>query len=728
MIRWLVGMIGLSLVATHALAAEMTEIGIGYLGQAGTKSKLSLVEQPAENDGVAGARLAVEDNNTTGKFLNQHFTLEELRVKNGEDVAKAATALADRNGFIIADLPADALLKAADALRDRGTVLLNAGSIDDRAREQDCRANVIHVAPTRSMLADALAQYLVWKQWKRWLLVTGSHDNDKLYADALRRAAARFGAKIVQERTFEDTGGARRTDSGVTLIQRQMPVFTQQAPAYDVLVAADESEVFASYLPYRTWDPAAGRRIGRTGADELGSGARPVGRDADAEPVYEAEFAAHDRAGHAGLDGGAHDRRGHLAHQFRRYESGIRLSQGTGLFRGGIQGYAADAARLEPAAAPADPPGRRPHGRLGVAAGRFPASSLGTRYAGLRSARNQMQAALKQALLEKERSRMWRRCLLVGTAAWLTASAPASAFMAYVSNEKSNTVSVIDTDSWTVTKTIKVGQRPRGIDFTRDGKFVMVAVGDDDTIQVIDAKTMEVVDSLPSGPDPELFAQDAAGKTLYVANENDNTVTVIDLEKRVRSGDIQVGVEPEGMTLSPDGKILINTSETTNMAHFIDTATRQIVANVLVDARPRFAEFKPDGSELWVSSEIGGTVSIIDPAKRVVTGKIAFSIPGLRREAIQPVGIGMTKDGKTAFIALGPANRIAVVDATSHAVTKYLLVGQRVWHMAFTPDEKYLLVTNGVSNDVSVIDVSAQKVIKTIQVGELPWGITIARP
>ena len=157
--------------------------------------------------------------------------------------------------FIVADLPADDLLKAADALRDRGTLLLNAGAIDDRLREQDCRANVIHVAPTRSMLADALAQYLVWKQWKRWLLVVGSHEQDKLYGDALRRAATRFGAKIVQERTFEDTGGARRTDSGVTLIQRQMPVFTQQAPAYDVLVAADESEVFASYLPYRTWDP-----------------------------------------------------------------------------------------------------------------------------------------------------------------------------------------------------------------------------------------------------------------------------------------------------------------------------------------------------------------------------------------------------------------------------------------------------------------------------------------
>jgi ABC transporter substrate binding protein (PQQ-dependent alcohol dehydrogenase system) len=255
MIRLLVGVIGLGALANAALA-DPAEIGIGYISRAAIKPTLSLVEQPAENDGVAGARLAIEDNNTTGKFLNQHFTLEEVRLKDGDDAAKAALALTDRNiGFIIADLPADALLKAADAVRDRGTVLFNAGSIDDRLREEDCRANMIHTAPTRSMLADGLAQYLVWKQWKRWLLVTGSHDEDRLFADALRRSAARFGAKIVQERVFEDTGGARRTDSGVTLIQRQMPVFTQGAPAYDTLVAADESEVFAPYLPYRTWDP-----------------------------------------------------------------------------------------------------------------------------------------------------------------------------------------------------------------------------------------------------------------------------------------------------------------------------------------------------------------------------------------------------------------------------------------------------------------------------------------
>ena len=204
MIRWLIVAIGLSVVAPPALAADPIEIGIGYLGQAGVKSKLSLAEQPAANDGLAGARLAIEDNNTTGRFLNQRFTLEELRLKEGEDVASAAAALAGRNGFIIADLSADALLQAADALRERGTLLLNVGSTEDRLREQDCRANVIHIAPTRSMLADALAQYLVWKQWKRWLLVVGSHIRTSFTptrCDAPRRASARRSFRNEHSRT-----------------------------------------------------------------------------------------------------------------------------------------------------------------------------------------------------------------------------------------------------------------------------------------------------------------------------------------------------------------------------------------------------------------------------------------------------------------------------------------------------------------------------------------------
>jgi PQQ-dependent catabolism-associated beta-propeller protein len=190
--------------------------------------------------------------------------------------------------------------------------------------------------------------------------------------------------------------------------------------------------------------------------------------------------------------------------------------------------------------------------------------------------------------------------------------------------------------------------------------------------------------------------------------------------------EIPVGVEPEGMGISPDGKLLVNTSETTNMAHFIDTATNATIDNVLVDSRPRVAEFTADGAQLWVSAEIGGTVTVIDPKTRKIIAKIGFDIPGVNQDAIQPVGVRITKDGKRAFVALGPANRVAVVDTARFKVERYLLVGQRVWQLGFTPDEKLLFTTNGTSNDVSVIDVEKLRVLRSIKVGRYPWGVVVA--
>ncbi|HET9245207.1 MAG TPA: ABC transporter substrate-binding protein, partial [Xanthobacteraceae bacterium] len=157
-------------------STDAADINIGYLRRTDPRSTLSLIQMPANNDGLAGARIAIDDNNTTGRFLDQQFSLEDVRLDGGADAVAATMALAERGvSLVIVDLPADALLKAVDAGAARKLLFFNVGAIDDRLREDDCRANVIHTAPTRSMLADALAQYLVWKQWRRWLLVVGSH-------------------------------------------------------------------------------------------------------------------------------------------------------------------------------------------------------------------------------------------------------------------------------------------------------------------------------------------------------------------------------------------------------------------------------------------------------------------------------------------------------------------------------------------------------------------------
>ena len=203
---------------------QLTEIRIGYLRAYEPQLALSVLDIPPRDEGIAGAKVAIGDNNTTGRFLGQQFTLDVTEVKPDADIVQTfQDMVAKGDRYVLADISADQLLSIADIARENGVLIFNVGATDDILREEECRVNVFHTMPTRTMLADGLAQYLIWKQWPRWVLIYGSHEGDRLFADALRRAADRFGGQILAEKEFKDTGTARRTDSGVVQIQRQIP-------------------------------------------------------------------------------------------------------------------------------------------------------------------------------------------------------------------------------------------------------------------------------------------------------------------------------------------------------------------------------------------------------------------------------------------------------------------------------------------------------------------------
>ena len=258
---------GFALMAVVALAAgrpafaqatstDVANIPIAYITQAVKELQpLSLVDQPTTNNGLMGARIGIMDNNTTGQFTKQNFTLDEAVVPTGGDVVAAfRQLLAKGDRFIVADLPAAQLLAIADVPEARDSLIFNAQAKDDALRGEQCRANVLHTMPNYAILADGLGQYLAWKRWSKWFLVFGTGDADKQFAAALRRAGTRFGATIVEERVFDAAPGARRTDTGFAQIQKQIPIFTQGVDDYDVLVVSDEQDVFGEYLQYRTWD------------------------------------------------------------------------------------------------------------------------------------------------------------------------------------------------------------------------------------------------------------------------------------------------------------------------------------------------------------------------------------------------------------------------------------------------------------------------------------------
>lgn len=238
-----------------AHAVEPVKIRIAYLAQIIERPpKLSNLDIPPDDDGLAGGMLSIKDNNTTGRFMNQEFELTGLTVAPDGDPLAAFNTLVDQGiQFVVLNVPADTLLAIADTAKTRNVLLFNAGSPDDRLRQRDCRDNVIHTLPSRAMLADGLAQYLVTKKWRKWFLVTGRREGDRLFGDAVRQSAKKFGAKIMAEKTWDYGPDARRT------AQSEVPVFTQGVD-YDILVVADEIGEFGEYLAYRTWDarPVAG--------------------------------------------------------------------------------------------------------------------------------------------------------------------------------------------------------------------------------------------------------------------------------------------------------------------------------------------------------------------------------------------------------------------------------------------------------------------------------------
>jgi ABC transporter substrate binding protein (PQQ-dependent alcohol dehydrogenase system) len=242
-----------------AAAQDDLAVSIVYVTrEEGTKLPPVSLLEPRElaDEGLAGATLGIKDNQTTGGFLGHNYTLSELIVPEDGDVAAAVKErLAGGERFFVADLLAEDLLAIADLPEAAEAIIFNGRAQDDGLRTDECRANVFHTIPSRAMKADALAQFLVWKRWNNWFLIQGERPADQAFADALRRAATKFNGKIVEERTYAYSPTSRVTETGHMQVQRQMPVFTQDAAEHDIVLVADESDVFGEYLPYQTWDP-----------------------------------------------------------------------------------------------------------------------------------------------------------------------------------------------------------------------------------------------------------------------------------------------------------------------------------------------------------------------------------------------------------------------------------------------------------------------------------------
>jgi PQQ-dependent catabolism-associated beta-propeller protein len=302
--------------------------------------------------------------------------------------------------------------------------------------------------------------------------------------------------------------------------------------------------------------------------------------------------------------------------------------------------------------------------------------------------------------------------------------------VAYVSNEKDGTVSVIDTTTDKVISIITVGGRARGIRISPDGRRLYVALStpqgeryrkEDNKIAAIDTDSEKVVKWYDVGSDPEQLGITRDGSRLFVSNEDSGTATITDIGTGNNIKTIVAGIEPEGVSVSPDGRWVYITSETSNSITVVDASANNIVKTFLVGSRPRDAAFSPDGSRAYVSAEMGRTLSVVDTRNHDVLHTV--QIP--QGDGVKPMGVAVSNDGQRVFLATGKSGRVLVINADTFQIDDSIPVGQRVWGIALTPDGKKLYTANGLSNDVSVIDTATDRVIASIKVGQAPWGVAI---
>ncbi|MFP6682055.1 MAG: PQQ-dependent catabolism-associated beta-propeller protein [Gammaproteobacteria bacterium] len=256
----------------------------------------------------------------------------------------------------------------------------------------------------------------------------------------------------------------------------------------------------------------------------------------------------------------------------------------------------------------------------------------------------------------KASSKLMVAIVLATVISVVTAAPPKRIF---VTNEKDDTVSVIDGATNMVIATIRIGGRPRGIGIAPDGSEVYVAISTENAIAVFDPETFEVLRSFKGGEDPETFAVHPNGN-IYISNEDDAKASVFNPKTGELLAEIKVGIEPEGVAISPDGSRVIVTSESTNMLHLIAVPEHKIISNILVGARPRAATFNGAGTIAYATSEISGEVKKIDIESGTIIGKMP-----LADDQAKPKDVLLNKDESKLFVAGGRANRIFVLDANT---------------------------------------------------------------
>jgi YVTN family beta-propeller protein len=327
----------------------------------------------------------------------------------------------------------------------------------------------------------------------------------------------------------------------------------------------------------------------------------------------------------------------------------------------------------------------------------------------------------------------------------LSPSIPATP-LAYVSDEASGNVAIVDVSRATLVASIPVGKRPRGLKLSPDRSLLYVALSGSprtgpgvdesklpppdrsaDGIGVVDIASRKLTRMIPCGKDPATFDIAPDGKTLYVSNGDVAELTALELPSGRVLGTAHVGGKPEGVTVRPDGKYVYVTSEQDGEVTALDPHTLVVTAHIPAGARPRSIVFARDGVTAFVTDEMGGKLTVLDTDAKQPLADIPLHENSPTRTGPRPMGAVLSPNGKLLYVSCGRGSSVAIVDTESRKQVRSIDgVGDRPWGISLSRDGSMLYTANGPSLDLSITNLATGNVDRRVTIGGLPWGIALA--
>jgi ABC transporter substrate binding protein (PQQ-dependent alcohol dehydrogenase system) len=247
----LIGIISFAFLVSFSAFSTLLSIDITYLKlQKQHAPALSNVIKMAPDSGYQGVRLAIEDSNTTGKFLQQHFSLASFEFTKQQNLLKRLKEeYSLGKAIFILDAPLPVLNEINMWAQNKKILLFNISEFSNKLRNGQCLNQILHTAPSNAMKSDALAQWLLYRRLTQVLLIRGEKPADIALANSFKRSAKRYGLKIISEKAWSFNTDLRRS------AQQEIPLFTQTSNEYDVVYVADQTKDFAEYIPFNTYLP-----------------------------------------------------------------------------------------------------------------------------------------------------------------------------------------------------------------------------------------------------------------------------------------------------------------------------------------------------------------------------------------------------------------------------------------------------------------------------------------